>query len=233
MAQKINPTSVRLGISQLWLSNIQFYGKSFKLYFLSFHYYLRSFLFLRKVSNIMGFIIYHQQWKITKLGSIVLNLYYGQSFFVLDKNFLEFYKKIQKTFNILFLKKIEISFYLLTFSPLSKNLLHSYSQFLGSNNLTSKKILWNISILLNKYLNSSKLVYTPKGVKVFKLKGFKIQISGRIDDSKTQMAKSLNLNVGISRLTSLEDSIVYITNVVYSKSGICGLKIWLFYEFTQ
>nr|WCH57823.1 ribosomal protein S3 [Hypnea edeniana] len=233
MAQKINPTSVRLGISQLWASNIQFYGKSFKSYFLLVHYYIRAFFLLKKISNVTGFVINHQQWRIKKSTTISLNLYYSQSFFSSNRDFIEFYKKVQNTLIILFRQKIDICLYLMFFPSLSKNLLHSYSQFLTSESLVAKQILWNFFKLLNRHLNSLKLVYTPQGIKVSKLKGFKIQIVGRIDDSKTQMAKSLNLKVGNSCLTSLQDSVVYSRSVLYSKSGICGLKIWLFYEFVQ
>nr|WCH58015.1 ribosomal protein S3 [Hypnea brasiliensis] len=233
MAQKINPISVRLGISQLWMVNSQFYGKSFKSYFVLLHYYLRSFSFLKIISNVEGFSINHQQWHINKLGNIKLYIYYIQSFFILHTNFITFYNKIQSTLNKLFKNKIQICFYLVSFPFLSKNLLYSYSQFLVSENLSPKKILWNFSILLKRYLHSTKLVYTPQGIKISRLKGFKIQISGRLDDSKTQMAKSLNLSVGRLCLTSLQDFVIYSTSILYNKSGTCGLKIWLFYEFQQ
>lgn len=233
MAQKINPTSVRLGISQLWMSSIQFYGKSFKSYFLLLHHYRRSFLFLKKVASATGFIINHQQWKIKKSKVIVLNIYHTQSFFVSNANFAKFYGQIQKTLITLFKNNIRICFYLMCVPFLSKNLLYSYSQFLASENLAAKKILWNLSKLLDGYINSLRLIYTPQGFKISKLKGFKIQIVGRIDDSKTQMAKSLNLNVGNLCLTSLEDSVIYSTSILYNRSGTCGLKIWLFYELIQ
>nr|WCH57799.1 ribosomal protein S3 [Hypnea spinella] len=233
MAQKINPTSARLGISQLWAYNTQFYGKSFKSYFLLFHYYMQSFWFLKKISNATGFIINHQKWKITQYADIVVNIYYTESFFALKKDIIEFYNLVQSTLNILFKNKVKTCFYLMPHFSLSHNLLYSYSQFLASEGLVAKKILWTFSKLLHEYLNSLRLVYTPQGLKICKLKGFKIQIVGHIDDSKTQMAKSLNLSVGNSCLTSLQDSILYSPSVLYSKSGTCGLKIWLFYEFIQ
>nr|WCH57631.1 ribosomal protein S3 [Hypnea wynnei] len=231
MAQKINPTSLRLGISQLWTSNIQFYGKSFKLYFFLFHYCIKSFIFLKRISNSIGFLIHYQQLKIKKYNPIILNIYYTQPFFVLKADSTRFYNKIQNTLSKFFSKKLCIGFYLMGFPLLSSNLLYSYSQFLVFENLTAKRILWNLSKLLEMHLNSLKIIHTSRGVKILKLKGFKIQIAGRIDDSKTQMAKRLNLNVGSSCLTSLQDYIIYSKSILYSKSGTCGVKIWLFYEF--
>nr|WCH57775.1 ribosomal protein S3 [Hypnea flava] len=233
MAQKINPTGVRLGISQLWVSSIQFYGRSFKSYFLLLQYYIRSFLFLKKLSNVTGFLINYQQWRIKKSNDIALNIYYTQSFFAVNNNFVKFYNQIQNTLGVLFKKRIGICFYLTASPFLSKNLLYSYSQFLTRESLVAKKILWSFSKLLSEHLNSLRLISTPQGLKISKLKGFKIQLVGRLDDSKTQMAKSLNLNIGNLGSTSLGDFIVYSASALHSKSGTCGLKIWLFYELVQ
>nr|WCH57703.1 ribosomal protein S3 [Hypnea musciformis] len=231
MAQKINPTSLRLGTTQLWVFNIQSYGKPFKTYFSLLQKYLQSVLFLRKVSESTGFCLNYQQWKVKRKDSIELNIYYTQSFFILNKNFIKFCVKLENTLNKIFLNEIKIYYYLVIPSFLSKNLLCSYSKFLVSENWVIKKVLWNLSKFLEAHLNSSKLIYTAQGIKIIKLKGFKIKLSGRIDDSKTQMAKSLNFSIGNSCLTSLQNYIVYSGNSLYSKSGICGIKIWLFYEF--
>nr|WCH57943.1 ribosomal protein S3 [Hypnea marchantiae] len=231
MAQKINPTSLRLGITQLWTFNVQFYGKSFKSYFLSLHKYLKLFLFLKKISDLTGFIINYQQLKIKSQKIVLLKIYYTESFSILNKNFFQFHLKIRDLLKKVFLKKVRISYYLIDFPFISKNLLYSYSKFCASENQIVKKVLWNLYRFLEVHLNSSKVVYTPKGIKILKLKGFKIRISGRIDDSKNQMAKSLNLKIGNSCLTSLSDYIVYSASELYSKSGTCGIKIWLFYEF--
>nr|WCH57895.1 ribosomal protein S3 [Hypnea nidulans] len=230
MAQKINPTSLRLGITQLWSFNIQSYGKTSKSYFLSFHRYILFFFFLKKIFNLIGLVMSYQQWQIKKKNIISLKIYYIEPLITLNNNFAQFHLKIQNTLKKILLKKVKISYYLVDFPFMSRDLLYSYSKYFISEKKITKKVLWNLFKFMESHLNSLKLVYTPRGIKVLKLKGFKIRIAGRIDDSKNQMAKSLNLSKGDSCLTSVEDYIVYSASTLYSKSGTCGLKIWLFYE---
>nr|WCH57679.1 ribosomal protein S3 [Hypnea cryptica] len=230
MAQKINPTSLRLGTTQLWIFNLQCYGKSFKVYFSLLQKYIQSVLFLKKISEQMGFSLNYQQWKIKGKDSIELNIYYTQPFFILNKDFNQFRDKLKNTLNKILQGGVKMSYYLVTSSLLSRDLLCFYGKFLASENWVIKKVLWNLSKFLEVHLNSLKLTYTTQGIKILKLKGFKIKISGRIDDSKMQMAKSLNLSIGNSCLTSLRNYIIYSNNALYTKSGVCGIKIWLFYE---
>nr|WCH57655.1 ribosomal protein S3 [Hypnea sp.] len=229
MAQKINPTSLRLGILQLWMLNIPFYGKSFKPFFLLYHNYLNSYKFLKKLFNLNGFTIIHQQWKIQG-SNIKLNIYYTKLFFS-NCNYFKFYKLIYKILDKLFFKKIKIYFYLLPTTFLSNNLLHAYSNYLIYNNASIKKVLWNLSKILEYKVGSLKVISTNLGVKCLELKGYKICISGRIDNSKTQMAKSINFQKGYLCSTSLYNHIIYSKSPLYTKSGVCGVKIWLFYEF--
>nr|WCH57967.1 ribosomal protein S3 [Calliblepharis sp.] len=229
MAQKINPTSLRLGILQLWTSNIQFYGNSFRVYFLLFHNYLKLYWFLKKLSNLEGYGIIYQKWKITKFG-IKLNIYYTKLFFLSDQNFIKFYKNIYKILNKIFLNQAGLIFFLVPALFLSNNLLYFYGQYLINQKISINKVLWNFSKILEREIGSKKLIYTKFGIKILELQGFKISISGRIDDSKTQMAKKLNFGVGNLCLTTLHSYIAYSQSTFYTKSGTYGIKTWLFYK---
>ena len=55
MAQKINPISFRLGITQVWNSTLQIYGKSFSGYFLLLHKQLQIQNFIKRYFQKHGF----------------------------------------------------------------------------------------------------------------------------------------------------------------------------------
>nr|YP_010726688.1 ribosomal protein S3 [Cystoclonium purpureum f. stellatum]WDY85175.1 ribosomal protein S3 [Cystoclonium purpureum f. stellatum] len=229
MAQKINPISFRLGIVQLWNTNIQIYGKSYKFYFYIFHKYLQIYKYLTKLFYLYGFIINSQEWKLEK-NKIKLHIFYSKIFFQTEVKDIIVIKKIFSLIKKFLFYKIELFLYF-NLSLLSINLFVAYTQNLIDENVSSKKIIWTLSKILESYLNSKKIIYHKNGILKLKLKGFKIQLSGRLDNSKTQMAKKYEYVSGYLPLTYIKSHIVYSSNELYTKSGICGIKLWLFYEF--
>nr|WCH57847.1 ribosomal protein S3 [Caulacanthus ustulatus] len=225
MAQKINPLSFRIGTIQLWNSYIQIYGKLKQPFLLILHKYLKSYTYLSRASNYIGFLIDYQEWKISK-SIIKVNLYY-QCFpqILIKRNFQQFFL-LHKT---LFLTKVSVRFYLRSSWSLSNKLIESYFQYLLDANISPNKIMLILRKFLVVCLNSKKIAFFKYGIVNLKLSGFKLRISGRFEDSKSQMAKSVEETSGHLPLTSVKNYVIYSNNHIYTKSGVCGLKIWLFY----
>nr|YP_009774151.1 ribosomal protein S3 [Caulacanthus okamurae]QIZ74768.1 ribosomal protein S3 [Caulacanthus okamurae] len=226
MAQKINPLSFRIGTIQLWNSHLQTYGKLKHSYSSILNGYLNSYEYLNRIFSLSGFLVDHQEWKIGK-SSVKLNVYYQTfPYALVQKNF----EKILSLLKVLFLGKIFLRLYLKSPWSLSNTLVASYVQYLMSVNTPSKRILLNLKKFLIIHMNSKKISFFKYGIVNLKLTGFKLHISGRIEDSKNQMAKSLEEASGSLPLTSMKRYVVYTKDHIYTKSGVCGLKVWLFYE---
>ena len=229
MAQEIHPIGFRLGIIQVWKSLLQIYGKSFNQYSLLLHKYLQIQRILFRIFLKSNLILNHQEWHISK-NFIFLNIYYehiDKSRIFINKKFII---KLFKIINQLFLSNIFINFYLKLESEPTVNLISIYTQHLLEQNNPPKKILWNLCKLLEKQEKQEKIHFFKFGIFKVKLKGFKIKLSGRLEGSKNQMAKSMEQSVGSLPLTSIKSYIEYKNKEIYTKSGICGIQIWLFYE---
>lgn len=229
MAQKINPISFRLGTTQIWESFLQIYGKSFKQYALLLRKYLQLQKTLIRVLNKNNFLLDKQEFKVHK-KKVVMNLYY----LILPDNKSVynkiFFKEVIKIVEQWLSLKTVIKFYLKSESKCTTNLITLYTKKLFEQNITPKKILWNLCIFLESHKNSNKVCYFKSGVLTTKLKGYKIRLSGRLEGSKTQMAKSIEQIEGSLPLASINNYVEYKKEEIYTKSGICGIQIWLFYE---
>lgn len=229
MAQKINPVSFRLGISQVWNTSLQIFGKSFKQYFLVLQKYLQIQRILTRILIKNNLVLDHQEWRFYN-NRIFLNIWY--SHFKNEKrtktiSFRRIIKLVKQWFSV----QLIVYFYLKSNSVITPNLLILYTHYLFNQNLSSKKILWNIAKILEVYLNEEKISWFKSGILKTRLKGFKIRLSGRIDSSRNQMARSIEQINGSLSLTSLKNYVEYKNEKICTKSGICGLQIWLFYEF--
>nr|YP_009138124.1 ribosomal protein S3 [Calliarthron tuberculosum]AKG26256.1 ribosomal protein S3 [Calliarthron tuberculosum] len=227
MSQKINPTSTKLGILQLWNCHIPMYGKSFNCY--------RNQLQLRKY-------IYVQLSNFFKESNILLNqinMNYTNHQILINVSLfsvqftIKFLDKPQLLNNINYWFKVPITLNLYKTSFLSSSsfLLNNYVIYLTKEkNLTPKKILRQVYLLLKQSSKSNKLIYTTSGLKKASLKGFKLQFSGCFESSRSQMAKTIKCSFGSVPLTSLKGYVEYSSNPIFTKFGACGLKVWLFYE---
>ena len=92
-----------------------------------------------------------------------------------------------------------------------------------------KKILKRVTFVLNSCLNSKKIVYNNKGPILLRLRGFKIKISGRFDNTRNQMSKMLSNGGGNLPLSKLNSYIEYHNSKIYTNSGLNNLQVWLFY----
>ena len=71
----------------------------------------------------------------------------------------------------------------------------------------------------------TRIEYTTSGIRLMKLKGFRLEISGCFDSTRSQMAKKLKYNFGQVPLTLLNGYIDYSSHTLFTKSGSCGFKI--------
>lgn len=229
MAQKINPISFRLGVIQIWNSSIQIYGKSFNQYHLILHKYLQIQKFLHKLFSKNNLLLDLQEIKIQK-NKISLNIHYSYLSYkkkVINKNlFLKTFKMVNQWFYL----PNKIHFYLKSELKSTANLVIVYAEYLLEQSISHKKILISLCKLLELQLNKQKISFFKTGLFKTKLKGFKIRLAGRLDGSKNQMAKSIEQISGSLPLASIKSYVEYKSIALYTKSGICGLQIWLFYE---
>lgn len=80
-------------------------------------------------------------------------------------------------------------------------------------------------LFLTKNLKYSILFLTKNGLLRKYFVGFKIQIKGRYESSKTSMSKKLSTKFGKMTLTNLKISTNFINYSFYTKLGISNLKI--------
>ena len=107
----------------------------------------------------------------------------------------------------------------------SAQLITFYFNYLVQQNIIFRKaVLVLVSTLILK-INSFKVIYSKFGLKKLKLKGFKLKLSGRFENSKNQMSKKLEQTVGVLSLLSLNSYIEFFDLNICSKLGTCSFKI--------
>lgn len=228
MSQKINPVSNKLGIIKTWNYELLKYGRNFKNY--TRFIQPRNYIF----DYINRFCLKH--------GLLIENISIVQTFHQTFINVFVIHLKkkgiIQKNQNLLNViscwlnSSIILSFYKKSNFGNSALLTNNYITYLFSQKANSpKKTVQLIYKMLKSQKNSIQIKYTTNGIKIIELKGFKIEISGCFESSRSQMSKTIKCNFGIIPLTKLNGYIDYSNNTFFTKFGSCGLKIWLFYEF--
>ena len=229
MAQKVNPIIFRLGTIQIWESLLQVYGKSFKQYSLILHKCLQLQNLLIRLFKKNNLLLDKQEWKLYQ-NKIFLSIEYLPLLDTKKAFTKSFFERLFCIINQWFTTKVIVQYYLKSELKYTTNLIVYYTEYLLEKNITSKKILLNLSNLLEKQLNFKKVSYFKPGILVVKLKGFKICLSGRLEGSKNQMAKSIEQTSGSLPLTSINNYVEYKTEGIHTKSGMFGIQIWLFYE---
>nr|YP_009541981.1 ribosomal protein S3 [Synarthrophyton chejuense]AYR06651.1 ribosomal protein S3 [Synarthrophyton chejuense] len=227
MSQKINPISFKLGTLQFWPTAFSKYGKNFKYYSNTLKIYssVRIYIIL--------FLIRHKIF----LDGLNIKFFHKKVFININIFSLN---KINNFFNLKYLIKVIyywiklpviINFYNKSSLTNSSFLIINYLTFLIKEEESVKKILQNIYKIFKEHSGNYKLIYTSKGIKKVKFKGFKLKFSGCFETSRSQMAKSIKYNFGPLSLTGINNYTEYSYKTFYTKFGSCGLKIWLFYEF--
>lgn len=221
MSKKNKSTIIRLGIHSIHNLINQNYGKSYNLY--SYNIFLQQY-FLYYIKNLFkkNIIIYSYIEIFWLKNLILLNIHYIKK---IKNTFL-----IQKIKNTFLNQKIKIRLYQKNIFTTTTLLLSAYSDLLMHKNITHKKSLLILITILNKTLKSTKIVYTKKGPTKLVLLGYKVQIKGRFENTKNQMAKTTTHNYGKISLIVLNSHLDFIFKPIHTKLGTYSLSIWLYYK---
>nr|AHX02542.1 ribosomal protein S3 [Sebdenia flabellata] len=226
MTQKINPISLRLGITQVWDSILQNYGKLNKNYSLILHKQIQFYKFLMQLLNSSKLLVSQKELQF-KNNYVLVNLYYLNENLPISSLDLT---KISKIIFQWFFVRVVLRLYLKYKLYSSINLVFNYTKYLLEQGELPTKILWNLCRFLEVHLNANKVFNSVKGPIRVNLKGFKIRLAGRLDGSKNQMAKTIEQKVGSLPLASLKSYVEFLNTEIHTKLGTCGLQIWLFYS---
>nr|YP_009130773.1 ribosomal protein S3 [Agarophyton chilense]AKA27628.1 ribosomal protein S3 [Agarophyton chilense]ASP44556.1 ribosomal protein S3 [Agarophyton chilense]UAD89519.1 ribosomal protein S3 [Agarophyton chilense] len=229
MTKKINPISLRLGLTQVWDITTQNYSKPNYSYALSFLKHLQVESIITKVLRLNKFLINDNEfWYFN--STLFLNIYFTESTENKLNKYLFLIRKLSKVILNWFSLKIYLRIYKKVNLITTPNLISNYALYLFEQNKNPNKVLWQICQFLKKNLNNGKIVYSTKGIRLVYLKGFKVRLVGRFDNTKSQMAKSIQQSSGSLSLISLKNQVEFTQKNLYTKLGSCGLQIWLFYE---
>nr|YP_010619959.1 Ribosomal protein S3 [Xiphosiphonia pinnulata]WAX03972.1 Ribosomal protein S3 [Xiphosiphonia pinnulata] len=228
MTKKINLSGKCLALTALWANQFQSYGK--------FSFFSKNdFFFLFSLIKIFNKQLnFNTLYFITKTQNFIFSSHIFLIFSLVSLNYAFFIK-----FHQLFLKiwqhninsrlSFHFHFYLEKNHYFSTIFLKSYILYLINNKTNSPKKIYNLLILLlkkNKF--QSIITISKKGFKQSKFIGFKIQLKGRYESTKNEMASRLFVKDGKINSTNLTNSIYFFNHSFYTKLGISNLKIWLF-----
>nr|YP_009402602.1 ribosomal protein S3 [Sheathia arcuata]ARX95742.1 ribosomal protein S3 [Sheathia arcuata] len=224
MSQKINPISFRLGLSQVWNNTFQLYGKNLSSYTSFLYLKLVLYNYLRRYLDSKQVFFGPLHWLVLK-DKIILLVIYRSCF---NSNLL----KLEKlTLFLRFLTNWNLKLYLLKQMSWVNTpaLITAYILYNRKKKISLKIILKRVTFVLSSCLNSKKIVYNSKGPISLRLKGFKIKISGRFDNTRNQMSKTLSNSEGSLPLSKLNSYMEYHNSEIYTNSGLNNLQVWLFY----
>nr|YP_010944677.1 ribosomal protein S3 [Palisada intermedia]WMC20771.1 ribosomal protein S3 [Palisada intermedia] len=226
MSKKISSTSKYLGISRDWFVNFQHYGNFYLNFFFSFLniYNLLNFI-IRNVVKTNIFVLKKQIYLFFNTMELNLNLFYLKRNVNLTNLF---YNKINSILLNNFFFNVKINFFSNNFNFFSKQFLEAYLEYLSFSN--SPKTIFNLVIvLLKNQINKTTIFFFNSGLRKIQLKGFKIQLKGRYELSKSTLAKKQFLKFGQVTSNNLNNLLDLLNKDFYSKLGKSTLKIWFFY----
>nr|YP_009559259.1 ribosomal protein S3 [Gelidium coulteri]QBA96106.1 ribosomal protein S3 [Gelidium coulteri] len=231
MAQKTNPTGLRLGVNQVWDSIVQNYGRNHKIYT---NFVKKQFLFnyfLNQHPELRNTGLFSQNYLTLKYASNCIDFTHNVKILQTNDNFsknsTEEIQLILKGINV---AEANIKLFYISKSVFTANLLAIYAVYLFKRNLTLKKIITNLTLFLKRQLEVKKIVYLKNAPRELKLIGFKVRISGRFENTRNRMAKAYEQSVGSLSMVCLKNVIEFHNKIIYTKLGVCNLQIWLIYK---
>nr|YP_009988291.1 ribosomal protein S3 [Gelidiella acerosa]QNM39429.1 ribosomal protein S3 [Gelidiella acerosa] len=230
MAQKTNPIGLRLGLTQVWGTILQNYGNKNKFYssFILKQFVLNNFLqkyIHTKTNYSLNKIVIELNCKSSKLkfsyaikkntlNTKLLNLY--------EQPLRQLCTSMHSCSNIEVFRELN--------SSITARLITSYVNYLFEQKLPLKLILASLENLLKDNLNLGKIIMLRNGVTKVVLKGFKLKISGRFDNTRNRMAKNYEQSYGSLSLAQLKSYVEFHSQTVFTKLGTCTIQVYLFYE---
>ena len=228
MSQKTHSLSNKIGIIRTWNLTFSKYGKNFK----SYNKFLYNYKYIFKYINCLcqkEHLLLEKINVIKCFNQININLFISS---LQNSSIINIKKSLLRTILFWINSSCILSIYKNVNYGSSAFLLNNYINYLFLQKTNSpKKVLQLIYKVVKSQVKITQFKYTIYGIKKLKLKGFKIQISGCFEASRSQMSKVIKCNFGQIPLMKLNGYIDYSSNTFFTKFGSCGLKIWLFYEF--
>lgn len=226
MSQKINPTANKLGILKVWTLQVQKYGRNFKGYVKFIQSFNSTQIYIKRKLNQSNLLVDNieitqfSNWTLVKIFIFNLKQHIKQG-------------ELSSLVNIIlkWLKcYVKIVFYYKTSINNSSTLVSNYIKYLfNQKNCSPKKIFQLIFKVVKNHSYKKKVIYTTKGLQLTRLVGFKLELRGCFESSRTQMTRTLKCNFGSVPLTKLNGYIDYSTSTFFTKFGSCGFKLWFFY----
>lgn len=225
MSQKINPISFRLGLFQVWNDTIPIYNKKNNFYLLNQKNNLENYLnsLFSKMKIYLGSSI------LVLSSSKVLVVITYSDYKNLSLQLPNLVRHLNNTVKKLFYVPAFVYLVKYTSWSSSSELVKFYLLSENSKTLSIKNVLQNTSKIILNQLGTKKSVYTSKGPVLLKLSGFKLKLSGRFDNSRNQMTKTIKYSKGSLPMPSINTYSEYSHVRIHTKSGVCGLGIWLTY----
>lgn len=223
MSRKNQPKIVRLGINYIHNYINQNYGKNYNIYFQNLSYQFSIYLFLVYYLKKYSYIYHNIQIFILKKEICI------KIICIKNLNNVNIIKNLFNIFNKSYLQSFKIFIIYKDFFKTTTLLLDSYINFLILKKFTYKKKLIILLYILNKIINTSKIINTKRGPIKIKLIGYKIKFKGRFENTKNQMAHQIFFRVGKVSLITLNNYIDFTTKKIDTKLGVYSLSIWLYY----
>lgn len=229
MSKKINPKSLRLGFTQLWLNVIQNYGNTFSIMIKLFYHYLKiiniftSFFVNNKIIFSAKEILFYN-------STLVINLW------IWKINYFDYFDYLKKLSKLVLYWNLTKNIYIRFYLPNPKKFCYSFIlldyvyYLITILSYSPKKVLGILSTILYQKLLCLNIIYSKNGPVKIKLKGFKFTLNGCFEHTKLQMSETLELKSGSLTLNTLKNKVDFSSKIIYTKLGSLNFKIWLFFE---
>nr|YP_010888139.1 ribosomal protein S3 [Fushitsunagia catenata]WJJ67916.1 ribosomal protein S3 [Fushitsunagia catenata] len=225
MSQKINPINFRLGITQVWNTNFQIYGKSSIIYSNFLHSNLITFQTLSFLYKWTNFLVTDYFTTAVK-NKVTINFFYSEKQLITQQNT----ESLSTLFSNWYNSAVVLNGYPQFQWFYSLGLVINYIQYLLVHNTNKSKVLFDLCSFFENRLGYKKIINSTRGPLLVKLVGFKISLGGRIDNLGNQMAKLVSYKAGVLSLTSTKTVVEFSNSTIYTNLGTCGLQVWLFYK---
>lgn len=234
MAQKTNPIGLRLGSTQVWDLTFQNYGSRSKFYSnfslkqLTLNNFLQYQFFLSK-NNLIN-----KTWLELNNKSFMFKLSCTLTHSTFNRQQFNFFEsKIEKVLRSTYRFRPDFEIFHESYPLITASLIASYVNYLHKQKFSLKLITVSLEKFLKSNLNLVKVVFLSNGATTVVLKGFKLKISGRFENTRNRMAKSYEQSYGLLPLIQLKSYVEFYSQPIFTKLGTCTFQVHLFYEIKE
>ena len=233
MSKKISSASKYLGVSQKWLVTSQYYNKFYYFLTISLTNFINSLDLIRRILYSKHLhvnfdrALFSKNRLLISLNALYFNKFLENNLFNKKQSF-RFYSERFQTNNFISLG-VRTRLYLSKPKILSAKLIDLYLNHI-QHFYPPKKLFNFILLLLKTQIKKPKIVQGNHGLMRMYMEGFKIQLKGRYEVSKSTLAKSLFFKTGQVNSNNLNGNLELLSKNIYSKLGAASIKVWFFYS---